>query len=283
MILVTASTGKLGHHVIKHLLHRVPASAIVAGVRNRQKAKEFSDKGIELRELDYSKPTSIEGALYGVDKVLLISGNEGERVAGHKAVIEAAKKAGVKLLVYTSALNVDSGTTMIHADHKATEALIRESGIPYVFLRNGWYVENYTDNVGPTLEHGAMFGATKNAKFSPAPREEYAEAAAIVLTTTGHLNKHYELAGDVAVTHSEVAAEIARASGKPVKYSDLSQPEFAALLEKVGLPKPVAALLADADAGLARGELASTSKDLSTLLGRPTTPLGKAVDGALKR
>jgi len=283
MILVTASTGKLGHHVIKHLLHRVPASEIVAGVRNRQKAKEFSDKGIELRELDYSKASTIADALNGVDKVLLISGNEGERVAGHKAVIDAAKKAGVKLLVYTSALNADSGKTLIHADHKATETLIRESGIPYVFLRNGWYVENYTDNVGPTLEHGAMFGATKDAKFSPAPREEYAEAAAIVLTTTGHLNKEYELAGDTQVSHSEIAAEIARASNKPVKYNDLSETDFKAMLEKVGLPSGLATLFADADAGLARGELTSTSKDLSTLIGRPTTPLGKAIDNALKR
>ncbi len=283
MILVTASTGKLGHHVIKHLLHRVPASQIVAGVRNRQKAKEFSDKGIELRELDYSKPSTIAEALNGVDKVLLISGNEGERVAGHKAVIEAAKKANVKLLVYTSVLNADAGKTLIHADHQATEALIRASGLPCVFLRNGWYTENYTENLGPALEHGALVGATKDAKFSPAPREEYAEAAAIVLTAEGHANKTYELAGDTAITTSELAAEVARASGKPVVYSDLPQADYAAFLQKVGLAAPHAALLADADTGLARGELASTSKDLSTLLGRPTTPVGKTVDAALTR
>ena len=282
MILVTASTGKLGHHVIKHLLHRVPASEIVAGVRNRQKAKEFSDKGIELRELDYSKPALIASAMLGVDKVLLISGNEGERVAGHKAVIDAAKQAGVKLLVYTSALNADTGKTLIHADHKATEALIRESGIPYVFLRNGWYTENYTDNVAPALQHGAMFGATKDVKFSPAPREEYAEAAAIVLTTEGHLNKSYELAGDTAVSMSEIAAEVARASGKPVKYTDLPHAEYHAMLEKVGLPAGLAALLSDSDVGIARGELANTSGDLAKLIGRPTTPIAKTIAGALR-
>jgi NAD(P)H dehydrogenase (quinone) len=282
MILVTASTGKLGHHVIKHLLHRVPASEIVAGVRDRQKAKEFSDKGIELRELDYSKPAVIASAMLGVDKVLLISGNEGERVAGHKAVIDAAKKAGVKLLVYTSALNADTGKTLIHADHKATEALIRESGIPYVFLRNGWYTENYTENVGPALQHGAMFGATKDAKFSLAPREEYAEAAAIVLTTEGHLNKTYELAGDTPVSMSEIAAEVARASGKPVAYKDLPHAEYHAMLEKVGVPSGLATLLSDSDVGIARGELASKSKDLSKLLGRPTTTLAKTIEGALR-
>ncbi len=282
MILVTAATGKLGHHVIKHLLHRVPASQIVAGVRNRQKAKELADKGIELRELDYSKPSTIAEAMMGVDKVLLISGNEGERVAGHKAVIEAAKKAGVKLLVYTSALHADTGKTLIHADHKATEALIRESGVPFVFLRNGWYTENYTDNVGPALQHGAMFGATKDAKFSPAPREEYAEAAAIVLTAEGHLGKTYELAGDTPISMSEIAAEVSRAAGKPVTYNDLPQAEYNAMLEKVGLPAGLAALLADSDVGIARGELASTSGDLARLLGRPTTPPATTLASAVR-
>jgi NAD(P)H dehydrogenase (quinone) len=284
MIVVTGATGKLGHHVIQGLVKKVTPSEIVAAVRNPAKAQDLAALGIQLREADYSKPETLEQAFEGAEKLLLISSNDLEqRMVQQKAVIDAAKKAGVKLLVYTSILRADVSTVGLAADHKATEAYIKASGIPYVFLRNSWYLENHTEALAPALQHGAILGAAAEGRFASASRADYAGAAVAVLTTEGRENKIFELAGDESYTVTELAAEVSKQAGKQVIYQDLPQADYAAALAGFGLPKAFAEVLADADAAAAKGQLDSSSDDLRRLLGRPTTTLKTAVASALKQ
>ena len=283
MIVITAATGKLGRLVIQDLLQSIAPSQIVAAVRNPAKAQDLASLGIQVREADYARPATLAAALTGADKLLFISSSEIDgRAAQHEAVVQAAQTARVSLLAYTSILAADTSPLELARDHKATEALIRGSGLPYVFLRNGWYLENHTEALAPALAHGEILGAAGNGRFASAARADYAGAAAAVLTTEGYQNKMYELAGDAAYTLSELAAEVSRQSGKPVAYHNLTQSEYEAALIGFHLPPLLARVVADADACAAKGELDSTSHDLANLLGRPTTPLAQAVAHALQ-
>jgi NAD(P)H dehydrogenase (quinone) len=284
MIVVTGATGKLGQLVIEGLLKKVPAEQIVAAVRNPEKASELAALGVQVRAADYTKPETLTAAFAGAEKVLLISSNQvGVRVAQHQAVIDAAKAAGVKLLAYTSLLRADTSKLALATDHVATETALKASGVPYTLLRDGWYLENHTEALGAALQHGAVLGAAEEGRFSAASRKDYALAAVAVLTTEGHAGKTYELAGDTAFTLPELAAEAARVSGKPVVYKNLSEAEYEAALAGFGLPAPVAHILADADAGAAKGELYSDSSDLHNLIGRATTTLAEAVTAAVSK
>ena len=282
MIVVTGATGQLGKLVVEELLKTVPPSEVVAAVRDPQKAQDLAAKGIKIRQADYAQPESLRKAFEGADKVLLISSNEmGQRVAQHQAVIDAAKAAGGKLRADTSILNADSSTLLLSQEHKATEPYLRNSGVPFTLLRNGWYTENHTASLPVAVEHGAVLGAAKDGRFATASRAEYAAAAAAVLTGEGHENKIYELGGDEPYTLAELAAEVARQTGKPIIYKDLPQAEYARALTGFGLPEGLAEAISDADAGASRGELDTRSHDLSKLLGRPTIPLQQAVTAAL--
>jgi NAD(P)H dehydrogenase (quinone) len=282
MIVVTGATGQLGQLVIEDLLKTVPAEQIVAAVRSPQKATVFTQKGIQVREADYARPETLATAFAGASKVLLISSNElDNRLQQHKAVIDAAKNAGVKLLAYTGILHSETSTLILAETHKTTEDYLRASGVPYVMLRNGWYFENQTAALAPALEHGAIIGSSKNGRFAAAARADYAAAAAVVLATEGHAGKAYELAGDTSYTRAELAAEVSKVSGKPVVYQDLPEAEYAKILSRF-LPPSLAHILADADAKAANGELDDTSHTLSKLIGRPTTSLTDAVRAALQ-
>jgi NAD(P)H dehydrogenase (quinone) len=284
MIVVTGATGKLGSLVVKALLERAPAGEIVAAVRSVEKAASLKSLGVQVREADYARPETLTAAFAGAEKLLLISSNVlgEERVKQHKTAIDAAVKAGVKLIAYTSVLGADTSKLIVAKDHLATEKAIAASGMKYVFLRNGWYLENYTENLGPALEHGAILGSAKDGRFSAAARADYADAAAVVLTADGHENKVYELAGDSSFNLSELAAEVSKASGKTVVYQDLPEEAYAGALKGFGLPAPIAEMLAHSDVCASEGELESKSRDLSTLLGRPTTTLANAVASAVK-
>jgi NAD(P)H dehydrogenase (quinone) len=283
MIVVTGATGKLGHHVIEALLKKVPAGEIVAAVRTPAKAADLAALGVIVRAADYSKPETLSAAFAGANKVLLISSNElGARDAQHKAVIDAAVAAKVKLFAYTSVLRADTSKLSLASEHLATEKLIRASGLPFVFLRNGWYLENHTEALGAALQHGAILGAASEGRFSSAARVDYAGAAAEVLAGAGHENKVYELAGDSSFSLTELAATVSKLSGKNVVYNNLSEKEYEGALAGFGLPAALAEMLADSDAGAAEGELESDSRDLHTLLGRATTTLDEAVKAALK-
>lgn len=284
MIVVTGATGKLGRHVVEQLLASgVAATDLAVTARDPSKAADLAARGVSVREADYTKPDTLPGALAGADKLLLISANEiGKRVEQHRAVLAAAKAAAVKLLVYTSLLRADRSSVSLAEEHKQTEEDIRASGLPYVILRNGWYLENYTENLAPALEHGALTGAAGDGLIAAAARADYAAAAVAALTQPGHEGKVYELAGDVPFTMAQLAQEVTRQSGREVAYKDMPKADYEAMLVGVGLPPPVAQMLASADAGIARGDLNDDSRTLSRLIGRPTTSLADAVAAALR-
>ncbi|MDK2011179.1 MULTISPECIES: SDR family oxidoreductase [unclassified Deinococcus] len=280
-IAVTGATGHLGRLTLQALIKRgVPAGNLVALVRDPAKAADLAAQGIQVRQADYRQPDTLSAALNGVNRLLLISSNDfDDRVGQHRHVIDAARNAGVDLIAYTSLLNADRSGMILAGDHQATEALLRESGVPFTLLRNGWYTENY--DLKGAVKNGAILGAAGNHALQPAPRQDYAEAAAAVLSTDGHAGQTYELAGDEAITLADLAAEVARQSGQPVAYHDLSAQEYARTLAGFGVPEGFAHVLADSDTGITRGELASESRDLSRLIGRPTTPTTQAVRDAL--
>jgi NAD(P)H dehydrogenase (quinone) len=282
MIVVTGATGQLGQLVIKALLKKVPASNIVAAVRNMEKAKDIAALGVQVRHADYNQPASWDAALQGADKVLLISSSEiGQRAKQHKVVIDAAKRAGVKLLAYTSVLRADTSPLGLAVEHKETEDYLRASGVPFTLLRHSWYTENYTAGIPSALAHDAVFGAAGDGRISSATCADYAEADATVITAENQAGKVYELAGDTSYTLTELAAEIARQTGKAIGYVNLPEAEYKKALLGAGLPEFLAELLANSDTGVSKGGLFDDGKQLSKLIGRATTSLATAVKAAL--
>jgi NAD(P)H dehydrogenase (quinone) len=281
MIVVTAATGKLGVHVVEALLAKVPAKEIAVVVRHPEKAKAFADRGVEVRRGDYAAPASLAEAFRAGDKVLLISSSEvGQRAVQHGNVLAAAQAAKVGLLVYTSILRGERSKLALAAEHIATEAAVRASGLPYVFLRNGWYLENYTENLASALAHGVLLGSAGEGRIAAASRADFAAAAVAVLTREGPTNAVYELAGDASFSMRELAAAVATEFGKEVAYQDLPAAEYEAALVGFGVPAPFAHILADADAGIAEGELDDASHALSQLIGRPTETLAALLAAA---
>ncbi|MFE4367386.1 SDR family oxidoreductase [Streptomyces sp. NPDC056835] len=283
-IVVTGATGQLGRLVIESLLtDGVPADGIAVVVRNEEKAAGLVARGVELRVADYSRPETLADAFRAGDRVLLISGSEvGQRVPQHTAVIDAARAADVAQLAYTGVLGGPQADFDLAAEHKATERLILDSGLPYTFLRNGWYTENYTANLAPVLEHDAVVAAAGEGRIAAAARADYAAAAAAVLTGEGHLNKAYELSGDTAWSLGEYAAELSRQTGRTIAYNNVPAETLLGILTGAGVPEPMAAILVDVDHAIERGLLAGTTGDLARLTGRPTTPLADTVAEALK-
>lgn len=278
-IAITGATGQLGRIVINQLKAKIPAEQIVALVRSPEKA---ADLGVEARVFDYDKPETLEPALSGVDKLLLISGSEiGMRIGQHTAVINAAKAVGVPYIAYTSLLNATENTLSLAPEHVATEELLTESGIPHTLLRNGWYTENYTMSLPAAVEHNALIGAAGDGLISSASRVDYAAAAVAVLTGEGHEGKTYELSGDSAYTLTELAAEVSKQTGKDIPYVNMSEAEYAVALTQAGLPEGFAAALASFDVEASKGALYDDGNTLSGLIGRPTTPLSDVVAAAL--
>jgi NAD(P)H dehydrogenase (quinone) len=283
-IVITGATGHLGRLTIAELLHRAPAAHIIGLVRNPAAAQDLVARGVELRKADYNDPAALTAALAGADKVLLVSSSEvGQRLAQHRNVIDAAKTAGVKLLAYTSVLRADTSPLSLAIEHRATEEYLRTAGVPAVVLRNGWYTENYTDNIASVLQHNALLGSARDGRISAAARADFAAAAAVVLADDPlrHVGKMYELAGDNAFTLAEYASEVARQTGRPIVYRDLPEAEYEAVLQQAGVPEAFAHVFAESDAHAAEGCLYDGDRVLSRLIGRPTTPLVETVTQAL--
>ncbi len=279
--LVTAATGQLGRLVVAELLQRVPAAELAVAVRDPAKAADFTAQGVSVRQADYTDPASLEAAFAGIERVLLISSNAvGQRREQHRQAIDAARRAGVGYVAYTSLLRADTSPLGLGVEHRDTEAALRESGLAYSLLRNGWYTENLTGSAKHEVESGVRAGSAGQGRFSTGSRADYAAAAAIVLTSAQPAQV-YELAGDDSFTLEEYAATLSRLSGKPVRYQDMPEAEYRALLEQVGLPPPVAALLSDSDAGAAKGGLFDDSHTLGRLIGRATTSLEATLRDAL--
>ena len=281
-IVVTAATGHLGRLVIDELLERVPAGQVVAVARNAAKAAPLAARGVEVRVADYNDPVALAKAFGAGDTVLLISGLEANRVAQHQAVIAAAKAAGVERIAYTSVLGGPEADFDLAADHITTEQAILDSGLPYTFLRNGWYHEVYTEQIAVQLEHGVI-GSAGDGRIGSASRRDYAAAAAVVLTGQGHEKTAYELNGDTAWTLTEYAAELSKQSGKDVAYNNVPAETHVGVLTGAGLPEPLARIFVDVDNAIERGRLAGRGSDLTHLIGRPTTPLPDAITTALQK
>ena len=283
-VVITGATGHLGRLVVGSLLERgVPAGDITAAGRDTTKVKDLADRGVRVLAIDYDDPATVDEAFRGAEKILLISASEvGKRVGQHRNAIDAAVRAGTGLLAYTSIANADTTTMRLAEEHQATEAALRASGLPWALLRNSWYTENYTAQIPAALERGVLTGSAGQGRVSAATRADYAAAAAAVLTGDEQQGRVYELGGDRAFTLAEVAAEISAQAGRPVSYHDLPVEEYTRLLVGAGLPEPAAATIADADRGLAHGDLYVNSGQLRQLIGRPTTSLHDAVAAALR-
>lgn len=283
MIAVTGATGNLGGLVVETLLDDgVSPSDIVAAVRSPDKAEDLAGRGVAVRKADYTLPDTLESAFHGVERLLLISSSEvGQRAEQHSNVVDAAETAGIGFFAYTSMVRTDTSPLKLAAEHKATEERIQDSGIPFTLLRNGWYIENYTENLGPVLERGVLVSCAGDGRVSAATRADYAAAAVTVLTEDGHEGEVYELGGDEAFTMEELAKELTRQSDTEVVYQKVSEDEYVDILKDAGLPEGYAEVLADADRGIADGHLYVEEDDLHRLIGRPTTPLSKAVADAL--
>jgi NAD(P)H dehydrogenase (quinone) len=276
---ITGATGNLGSIVVEKLKLKVDNANIVALVRSTQKAASL---GVESREIDYMKPENLSSALKGIETLLLISGNEiGQRAVQHLNVINAAKTAGVKWIVYTSLLHADVSTLSLAGEHLLTEEALKKSEIQHTVLRNGWYTENYAGSIHGAVAAGAYIGSAGTGKISSAAREDFAEAAVAVLTGTGHYGKTYELAGDKAYTLTELAAEISKQSGKQIPYNNLPESEYAGILKSMGVPEGFAHMIAGWDISASKGDLFDDKHQLSELIGRPTTPLSVSVRKAL--
>lgn len=279
---VTGASGKLGRLVLDELLTKTDAANVVALARDPAALQKYDQLGVQVRRADYDDPASLEAALQGVDRVLMISGNAvGQRERQHGAVIDAAKKAGVSYLAYTSVLNAQDSKLLLAAEHVLTENLLAKSGLNYDVLRMPWYSENYTGALAPAIEQGAIFGATGDGRLSTATRADLAGGAvgALLNSPGGQI---YEFAGDQSWSMAEFAAEVGRQAGKPVAYVNQSEADYAKTLESAGLPPPAAGFLASTSYLAGFGELYSESKDLSTLSGRPTTPISRTIAEALK-
>lgn len=278
-IAITGATGQLGRLVVEAVKTRVPASELVALVRSPSKA---ADLGVAIREADYDRPDTLDRALEGIDTLLLISAPQvGDRVAQHQNVINSARRARVGRIAYTSALHADRSRLDVAPVHRETEAAIEASGLSYTILRHGWYTENYVGTIQGAVAGGALLGSARDGRISSATRADYAEADAVAVTGDGHDGQIYELAGDEAWTFTDLAAEISRQVGREIPYRDLPPAEYASILRSVGIPDGLARAIAGWDVAAAEGQLFDDSRQLSTLIGRPTTPLAVVVASAL--
>lgn len=279
-IAITGATGQLGRLVISKLKEKIPAGNIIALARSAEKAKDLK---VEVREFDYEKPSILKPALTGVDTLLLISASEiGKRIAQHKNVMQAVKQSSIKWIVYTSLLHADTSSIGLAAEHLESEKMIRDLGIPFTFLRNGWYTENYTGAVPGAIRGGVLLGSAGNGKISGAARADYADAAVAIVTGKNHQNKIYELAGDHFFTLSDLAAEISRQTGKDIPYKNLSESDYTQALIGFGVPEGFAKAIAGWDTSASKNALFDNSHQLSKLTGRPTTPFSVSVAEAIK-
>lgn len=282
MIAITGATGQLGRLVIQELLQVIPANQIIAAVRTPDNAKDLAAQGIQIRLADYDQPATLDSALQGVEKLLLISSDAiGQRTTQHKAVIDAAKRAHIHLIAYTSVLHANTSTLALATEHQETEALLTASELPVVLLRNGWYTENYAAGIPAALQHGVVLGSAGEGRIASASRADYAAAAAAVLTKPDQAGKIYELAGDSSYTLADLATELSRQTGKTIPYQNLPEAEYAAILANAGLPKGFADILAQSDQAASEGALFDDSHQLSQLIGRSTASLADSIKAAL--
>ncbi|MFS0560594.1 SDR family oxidoreductase [Terribacillus sp. 179-K 1B1 HS] len=277
-ILVTGATGKLGSKVVKKLLETVPAEDIAVSVRNPEKAVSLRTQGVEIRRGDFDEPALLDEAFAGIDRLLLISadGDNETRIRQHTQAVEAAVKANVKFIAYTSLVNAQESDLFLAPTHKATEQAIMDTGIPYTFLRNNWYFENEAASIQGVLAGAPWVTSAGDGKVGWALQQDYAEAAAAVLSGEGHENKIYELSGPL-LSQEEIAAEVGKVLGKDVQVQQVDDQAYTGVMKEAGVPDFLLPMLVDIQKGIREGALEVASDDFEKLLGRPVTPLRKGI------
>ncbi|MGG6311608.1 SDR family oxidoreductase [Paenibacillus macerans] len=279
-ILVTGATGQLGAKVVEALLASLPAEQLAVSVRDPQKASALRARGVEVRRGDFNDPASLDAAFAGVDRLLIVSTQDDNdtRIRQHSAAVSAAQRAGVRFIAYTSVVDAVNSSLALAPVHKATEEAILQTGIPYAFLRNNWYIENEIGTIQGILAGAPLVTSAGEGKVGWATREDYAFAAAAVLAGSGHENKVYELSGTL-LTHDEFAGIIGEVLGREVPVHHVDDAAYAETMRGVGVPDPVIPFLVSIQSAIREGALDVPSGDLETLLGRPATPLAEAIRG----
>jgi len=280
MILITGATGHLGSAVIEHLVKKTTADNIVAFARDESKTSVFAEKDIEVRIGNFDYASSLDNAMQDIEKILLISTIDHHRLQQHKNVVDAAKKAGVKHILYTSVSIKDlpnCATKVIMESHFQTEDYIKESGLKYTFLRNSLYTDMIPVYVGEKVfETGIIFPAG-NGKVAYALRREMGEATANVLLQNGHENKIYEITGSELYSYEEVAKALSELSGKNITYTDVDAAELSKQLKQAGVPEGLQFIITGFATDIKNGHFANVSKDLENLLGRKPASLKEAL------
>jgi len=283
-LLVTGATGKLGRKVMETLLQSVPASRLAASVRHPEKAEDLRARGVDVRQGDFDRPDTLDAAFAGIDRLLIISadGDNETRIRQHTNAAEAAARAGVKFIAYTSLANASGSKLFLAPPHQAAEEAIRRTGIPYSFLRNNWYLENETASIQGVLAGAPWVTSAGSGKVGWALREEYAEAAAAVLAGEGHENTVYELSGK-PLTQEELASALGKALGREVPVRQVDDAAYADIMKGAGVPDSVIPFLLGIQQGIREGQLDVASSDFEKLLGRPLTPIDQALSRLVSR
>lgn len=273
-LLVTGATGKLGAKVVATLLETVPAEQLAVSVRNPEKAQSLKDRGVDVRHGDFDEPETLEKAFEGIDRLLIIStdGDNETRIPQHANAVAAAQQAGVSFIAYTSVVNAQESKNFLAPTHRATEQAIQETGIPYAFLRNNWYLENEASSIQSVLAGAPWLTSAQNGKVGWAPQQDYAAAAAAVLTQDGHENAVYELSGNL-LNQEEFAAVLGEVLGKEVPVQQVDDAAYAEIMAGAGLPDFLIPMLVGVQQGIREDTLNVESQGFEKLLGRPVTPL----------
>jgi NAD(P)H dehydrogenase (quinone) len=277
-MLVTGATGKFGTKVVETLLKTVPASQLAVSVRNPEKAAGLQTRGVEVRQGDFDQPETLDSAFAGIDRLLIISadGDNETRIRQHANAVAAAERAGVKFIAYTSIANAQESKNLFAPTHQATEAAILKTGIPYSFLRNNWYLENEIPSIQGVLAGAPWVTSAGNGKVGWALQQDYAEAAAAVLSGTGHDNTIYELSGK-PLTQEELVSAIGTILGKEVPVQQVDDAAYADIMKGAGMPDFVISILVEIQRSIRVGSLDFESNDFEKLLGRPVTPISEGL------
>lgn len=277
-LLVTGATGKFGSKVVETLLKTVPASQLAVSVRNPEKAEELRARGVEIRQGDFDHPETLDAAFAGVDRLLLVSadGDNETRIRQHANAVAAAERAGVGFIAYTSLANAQESQNLFTPTHQATEEAILKTGIPYSFLRNNWYLENEISSIQGVLAGAPWVTSAENGKVGWALQQDYAEAAAAVLSGKGHENTIYELSGKV-LTQEEIAAALGSVLGKEITVQQVDDATYADIMQAAGVPDFVIPILVEIQRSIRVGSLDVESNDFEKLLGRPATPINEGL------
>lgn len=275
MILITGANGHLGSQTVDFLMDQNPNTEIAGLVRSEEKGAELKEKSVEIRIGDYTDYSSIEKAVQGIDTLLLISSSTLKRRAEqHNNVIDAAKKAGVNQIFYTSIVRADKKLSPLSTDHAETEKLIKESGIAYTIYRHTFYMEFLPLFLGNAMETGQWAFPSGGKAINLALRSEMAEALANGLADPKkHENTIYEITSGQAYTLDEIAGLLSEASGKEITYMDISVSEFQNVLEEIELPEEQIVMSVMTAQTFVNGALDFTFEDMEKLLGRKPTRL----------